>query len=82
MNGMKNYLVRHGEGDLHDIINEERTKVSYIIQSSYLIQTIYVINKEIWALNPRFIIMSGFKSRAGYNGAHMVDIWLKINIPK
>ena len=29
MNGMKNYLVRHGEGDLHDIINEERTKVSY-----------------------------------------------------
>jgi len=28
MNGMKNYLVRHGEGDLHDIINEERTKLN------------------------------------------------------
>ena len=28
MNGMKNYLVRHGEGDLHAIIDEERTKVS------------------------------------------------------
>ena len=49
MNGMKNYLVRHGEGDLHDIINEERTKVSYIIKSENYIQTIYVLNKEIWA---------------------------------
>ena len=27
INGMKNYLVRHGEGDLHQIIKEERTKV-------------------------------------------------------
>ena len=31
MNGMKNYLVRHGEGDLHLIINEERTKVSLMV---------------------------------------------------
>ena len=28
MNGMKNYLVRHGEGILHQIIKEERTKVT------------------------------------------------------
>ena len=27
INGMKNYLVRHGEGELHQIIKEERTKV-------------------------------------------------------
>ena len=27
MNGMKNYLIRHGEGDLHGLISEERTKV-------------------------------------------------------
>lgn len=32
MNGMKNYLIRHGEGDLHNIINEERTKVRRISQ--------------------------------------------------
>ena len=31
--------------------------------------------------NPRFIIESGFKSRAGYNGARTVDkIILKTNI--
>ena len=34
-----------------------------------VLQTIYVLNKEIWAKNPRFIIESGFKSKAGYNGA-------------
>ena len=28
MNGMKNYLMRHGEGELHELINEERTKVT------------------------------------------------------
>ena len=27
MNGMKNYLVRHGEGELHQIIKDERMKV-------------------------------------------------------
>ena len=27
MNGMKNYLVRNGEGELHDVIEEERNKV-------------------------------------------------------
>ena len=31
MNGMKNYLIRHGEGDLHCIINEERTKVYTVL---------------------------------------------------
>ena len=29
--------------------------------------TVYVINKEMWAKNPRFIIKNSFKSRAGYN---------------
>ena len=28
MNGMKNYLIRHGEGDLHELISEERTKLN------------------------------------------------------
>ena len=28
MNGMKNYLIRHGEGDLHVMISEERTKLN------------------------------------------------------
>ena len=28
MNGMKNYLIRHGEGDLHALISEERTKLN------------------------------------------------------
>lgn len=27
MNGIKNYLVKHGEGHLHDIIETERSKV-------------------------------------------------------
>ena len=39
-----------------------------------MLQTIYVLNKEILQQNLRFIIKSGFKSRAGYDGAHMVDI--------
>ena len=33
-----------------------------------LLQTIHVLNKEIWAQNPWFMIKSGFKSRSGYNG--------------
>jgi isoleucyl-tRNA synthetase len=28
MNGMKNYLVRHGEGELHQIIKDERMKLN------------------------------------------------------
>jgi hypothetical protein len=31
MTGMKNYLIRQGEGDLHSIISEERAKVSTIL---------------------------------------------------
>ena len=37
------------------VYNEERS----------ILQTIHTLNKE----NPRFIIKSSFKSRAGYNGA-------------
>ena len=32
--------------------------------------------------NPRFIIESGFKSRAGYNGARTVDTIFEIHDPK
>ena len=35
INGMKNYLVRHGEGDLHQIIKEERMKVKYKILNDF-----------------------------------------------
>ena len=38
-------------------------------QEQVILQTIYVLNKEILQKNPRFIIKTGFKSRAGYNGA-------------
>ena len=31
MNGIKNYLVKHGEGELEDLIERERSKVSYRI---------------------------------------------------
>lgn len=33
MSGMKNYLIRHGEADLHSIINEERSKVRFYIRN-------------------------------------------------
>ena len=33
-----------------------------------MLETIYVVNKEILQTNPQFIIKSGFKLRAGYNG--------------
>jgi hypothetical protein len=41
-------------------------------QDWLILQTIYVLNKEILLKNPRFIIKSGFKSRAGYIGANTV----------
>lgn len=28
LNGMKNYLVKHGEGELHDLIEKERTRLN------------------------------------------------------
>ena len=45
-----------------------------------VLQTIYVLNKEIWAKNPRFIIEIGFKSKAGYNGARTVCKTCRNNI--
>lgn len=30
MTGIKNYLVKHGEGELDDIIQKERTNVSLL----------------------------------------------------
>ena len=39
------------------------------IQKRLILQTIYVLNKEILQKNSRFIIKSGFKSIAGYDGA-------------
>ena len=47
----------------------------YIVERLVL-QAIYALLKEIlqlWGQNPRFIIESDFKSRAGYNGARTVD---------
>ena len=38
-------------------------------QEWLILETIYVVNKEILQKNPWLIIKSGFKSRAGYNGA-------------
>ena len=45
------------------------------IAERLVLQTIYVLNKEILQFlvyNPWFIIKNGFKSRAGYNGARTV----------
>ena len=47
---------------------------SFYNQDQLILQTIYVPNKDMSAKNPRFIIRSGFKSRAGYNGACTVYI--------
>ena len=44
----------------------------YIVER-LILQTIYVLNKEILQKNPWFIIKGGFKSRAGYNGARTVS---------
>ena len=44
--------------DIQRICNQERV----------ILQTIYVINKEINYQNLRLTIRSGFKSRVGYNG--------------
>ena len=71
MNGMKNYLVRHGEGDLHDIINEERTKVSYrtraiITRGLYSFYTNFVVHffvfKEVFSEN--FVLITLFKDNS------------------
>ena len=52
-------------------------------QEPFILQTIYVLNKEILQKNPQFIIERGFKSRAGYNGertvAHFTDYFLTVN---
>ena len=51
------------------------SKKSAVYNQEWLILgTIYVVNKEILQKNPRFVIKSGFKSRAGYNGACTVVI--------
>ena len=42
----------------------------FIIKGGY--SQFKYINKETWTKNPRFIIKSGFKSRAGYDGARTV----------
>ena len=36
MNGIKNYLVKHGEGELEDLIERERAKVRYQCQFPFL----------------------------------------------
>ena len=41
-------------------------------QEQVILHTIYVLNKEILQKNLLFIIKSGFKSRAGYNGMRTV----------
>ena len=41
-------------------------------QERLILQTIYVLNKEIFQKNLQFIIKSVFKSRVGYNSASMV----------
>lgn len=28
LNGLKNYLVKHGEGELHDLIEKERARLN------------------------------------------------------
>ena len=38
-------------------------------QEWLILQTIYVLNKEVLLKNQRFIIKSSFKSRVGCNGA-------------
>ena len=38
-------------------------------QERLILEIIYVVNKKVLQKNPRFIIKSGFKSRAGYNDA-------------
>ena len=43
-------------------------------QDRLILETIYVVNKEILQKNPRFIIKSGFKSRVDYNGACTVAL--------
>ena len=45
-------------------------------QERLILQTIYVLNKEILLWNPWFIIKSGFKSRTGFNGTYTVRISL------
>ena len=50
------------------------------ISEQLVLQTIYVLNKKIWAKNPRFVIESGFKSKAGYNGARTVCKTCRNNI--
>ena len=42
------------------------------IQKRRILQTIYVLNQKILHKNPWFIIKSGFKSKAGYNGVRTV----------
>ena len=44
-----------------------------------ILQSIYVLNKEIPPENPKFTIKSSFKSRGGYNGTCMVvNFWLNL----
>ena len=48
----------------------------YIVER-LLLKSIYILNKEILqflGLNPRFILESGFKSRAGFNSARAVYV--------
>ena len=49
-------------------------------QEKLLLQTIYVLNKEILQKNPRFIIKSGFKSREGYIGARTICVSRRIRL--
>ncbi len=48
ISGMKNYLIRNGEGDLHAVIEDERKKVSYstIASSLFVTSSRYAIIKK------------------------------------
>ena len=45
----------------------------FALDDPVVLETIYVVNKEILQKNPRFIIKSGFKSRVDNNGACTVN---------
>ena len=52
------------------VYNQERVSN----QEWLILQTIYVLNKNILQSNPPFIIKSGFKSRGGYNTVTVDEI--------
>ena len=64
MNGIKNYLVKHGEGELEDLIERERSKVGFPAGSTLMLDLALTDSLCFSGLPPLIGLFNTTKSRS------------------